>query len=84
MPSSVTILDALVLAGHEYLRGCGCRVGVCGECAVVFRVPGSNQVVSERACQTTVVPDMRIVRVPFQWNRAYQNACRSRTAHRLA
>jgi hypothetical protein len=37
VPASIMILDALILSGHRYLRGCGCRVGGCGECAVLVR-----------------------------------------------
>ncbi len=77
VPASITILDALTLSGHRYLRGCGCRVGDCGECAVLVRSPFRRQAVSELACETRVRPDIDLSRIPFQWNRAFRNRHRA-------
>jgi ferredoxin len=78
VPASVTILDALILSGHHYLRGCGCRVGDCGECAVMVRPPEGGPAVSELACAARVRPGVDISHMPFQWNRAFQNRRRTR------
>jgi ferredoxin len=77
VPASVTILDALILSGHRSLRGCGCREGDCGECAVVVRAPGAHHPGSELACEVRLRPDIRISRIPFQWNRAYRDQRRA-------
>lgn len=79
VPASITILDALILSGHHYLRGCGCRVGDCGECAVMVTSPEGGPAVSELACEARVRPGIGITRIPFQWNRAFLN--RRRRAH---
>ena len=78
VPVSVTILDALILSGHRYLRGCGCREGDCGECTVRVREPGARNSASELACEAQVRPDIEITQIPFQWNRAFQNRRRMR------
>ena len=77
VPASITILDALILAGHRYLRGCGCRVGACGECAVQVRVSDCRHSASELACEARVRPDIDITRIPFQWNRAFRDRRRT-------
>ena len=73
VPASITILDALTLSGHRYLRGCGCRAGDCGECAVLVRSPFLRHAVTELACEAPVRPEIGISRIPFQWNRAFRN-----------
>ncbi len=39
VPEGMTLLNAMQVSGHEYLKGCGCRMGDCGECAVYYRKP---------------------------------------------
>ncbi len=65
VPSSLTIQKALEFAGYQLIRGCGCRGGICGACATVFRRPDSHKVEVGLACQTVVEPDMYLTQVPF-------------------
>ena len=41
VPSTLTIQKAFEYAGYQLIRGCGCRGGICGACATVYRTPGS-------------------------------------------
>ena len=65
VPASLTIQKALEYAGYFLIRGCGCRAGICGACATVYRLPGSHRVEIGLACQTVVVPHMYIAQIPF-------------------
>jgi Fe-S oxidoreductase len=65
VPENLTIQKALEYAGYQLLRGCGCRGGVCGACATVFRMPDSYRVEVGLACQTVVRPDMYLTMLPF-------------------
>ncbi len=65
VPASLTIQKALEYAGYFLIRGCGCRAGICGACATVYRLPGSHRVEIGLACQTVVVPNMYIAQIPF-------------------
>ncbi len=65
VPSSLTIQKALEFAGYQLIRGCGCRGGICGACATVYRRPDSHKVEVGLACQTVVEPDMYLTQVPF-------------------
>jgi heterodisulfide reductase subunit C len=65
IPASLTIQKALEYAGYQLVRGVGCRGGICGACATVYRVPGNHTIKVGLACQTVVEPDMRIAVLPF-------------------
>jgi ferredoxin len=65
VPESLTIQKALEYAGYQLLRGCGCRGGICGACATVFRMPDSYRVEVGLACQTVVRPGMHLTMIPF-------------------
>lgn len=65
VPDSLTIMKALEYAGYKYLRGCGCRGGVCGACATVYRLPDSYKINVGLACQTVIVPNMYLTQIPF-------------------
>jgi len=65
VPSSLTIQKALEFAGYQLIRGCGCRGGICGACATVYRRPDSHKVEVGLACQTVVEEDMYLTQVPF-------------------
>lgn len=65
VPDSLTIQKALEYAGYQLVRGCGCRGGICGACATVFRMPGSYRVEVGLACQTVVRPGMHLTMIPF-------------------
>jgi succinate dehydrogenase/fumarate reductase-like Fe-S protein len=65
VPSTLTIMKALEHAGYQYIRGCGCRGGVCGACATVYRKAGDYKIRTGLACQTVVEPDMYLTQIPF-------------------
>ena len=65
VPSTLTIQKALEFAGYQLIRGCGCRGGICGACATVYRLPGSAKINVGLACQTVVLPNMYLTMIPF-------------------
>ena len=65
VPASATIMQAMEYAGYRFIRGCGCRGGVCGACATVYRVPGDYHLKVGLACQTMVEPGMYLAQIPF-------------------
>jgi len=65
VPNSLTIMKALEYAGYQYIRGAGCRGGVCGACATVYRMPGDYHIRVGLACQTVVQPQMYLTQIPF-------------------
>jgi formate hydrogenlyase subunit 6/NADH:ubiquinone oxidoreductase subunit I len=65
VPDALTIMKALEYAGYQYIRGCGCRGGVCGACATVYRQAGDYKIRTGLACQTVVEPDMYLAQIPF-------------------
>ncbi|MDP8208391.1 MAG: 4Fe-4S dicluster domain-containing protein [Candidatus Electryonea clarkiae] len=65
VPNSLTIMKAMEYAGYQYIRGAGCRGGVCGACATVYRLPGDYHIRVGLACQTVVEPNMYLTQIPF-------------------
>ncbi|MDZ7261314.1 MAG: 4Fe-4S dicluster domain-containing protein [candidate division KSB1 bacterium] len=65
VPSSLTIQKAMEYAGYQLIRGCGCRGGICGACATVYRMPDSYKIGIGLACQTVVQPNMYLTQIPF-------------------
>jgi ferredoxin len=65
VPGNLTIQKAMEHAGYQLVRGCGCRGGICGACATVYRKPKSHRVEIGLACQTVVEPDMHLTQIPF-------------------
>lgn len=65
VPESLTILKAVEYAGFKYVRGCGCRGGICGACGTFYRFEGQYKLRSGLACQTVVEPGMLIAQIPF-------------------
>lgn len=65
VPESLTIMKAIEYAGYKFIRGCGCRGGVCGACATVYRKPGEYKIRTGLACQTVVEPEMYLTQLPF-------------------
>ncbi|MDH5406017.1 MAG: 4Fe-4S dicluster domain-containing protein [Candidatus Aminicenantes bacterium] len=65
VPPSLTIQKALEYAGYQLIRGCGCRGGICGACATVYRKPESYRIEVGLSCQTVVEPYMYITQIPF-------------------
>ena len=74
VPDSLTIMKAMEYAGYKYIRGAGCRGGICGACATVYRQPGDYHIRVGLACQTVVLPEMYLTQIPFfPANRAIYN-----------
>jgi succinate dehydrogenase/fumarate reductase-like Fe-S protein len=65
VPEALTIMKAMEYAGYQYIRGCGCRGGVCGACATVYRKAGDYKIYTGLACQTVVEPEMYLAQIPF-------------------
>ncbi len=65
VPDSLTIMKAMEYAGYKYIRGAGCRGGICGACATVYRLPGDYHIRVGLACQTMVEPNMYLTQIPF-------------------
>lgn len=58
VPQGLTIVGAYEHAGYQLVRGVGCRGGVCGACATVYRIEGDSRRRACLACQTEVQPGM--------------------------
>ncbi len=65
VPETLTIMKAMEYAGFKFIRGCGCRGGICGACATVYRKPRDYKLYVGLACQTVVEPNMYLTQLPF-------------------
>ena len=65
VPKGLTIQQAHEYAGYRFIRGCGCRGGVCGACATIFRFPPDYKIVTGLACQVEVRENMHVILLPF-------------------
>ena len=65
VPETLTIMKAMEYAGFQFLRGCGCRGGICGACPTVYRKEGEYKLHFGLACQTVVEPNMYLTQIPF-------------------
>jgi Fe-S oxidoreductase len=65
VPETLTIMKAIEHAGYKFIRGCGCRGGICGACGTVYRKPGDYRIHVGLACQTVVEPNMYLAQIPF-------------------
>jgi ferredoxin len=65
VPEELTILKALEFSGFRITRGCGCRGGVCGACATVYRKKGDYRIIAGLACQTVIEPEINLVPLPY-------------------
>lgn len=65
VPEGLTIMKAVEAAGHRYIRGCGCRGGICGACGTFYRMNGDYHLRTGLACQTLAEPGMMIMQMPF-------------------
>lgn len=74
VPAGLTIMKAMEYSGYRYIRGCGCRGGLCGACATVYRMPGDYRIKAGLACQKVVEDGMYLTQIPFYpANRATYN-----------
>ena len=58
-------MKAMEFAGFKFLRGAGCRGGICGACPTVYRMAGDYKLHFGLACQTVVEADMYLAQIPF-------------------
>ncbi|MDH4226621.1 MAG: 4Fe-4S dicluster domain-containing protein [Deltaproteobacteria bacterium] len=65
VPETITVMKAIEYAGFKYIRGCGCRGGICGACATFYRFVGDYKLRAGLACQTVVGENMIVVQLPF-------------------
>jgi succinate dehydrogenase/fumarate reductase-like Fe-S protein len=65
VPETLTIMKAIEYAGYKYIRGCGCRGGICGACGTFYRYQGDYRLRAGLACQTVAQPNMMIMQMPF-------------------
>jgi len=65
VPETLTIMKAMEYAGFRFLRGAGCRGGICGACPTVYRKEGDYKLYFGLACQTVVEPNMYLAQIPF-------------------
>ncbi|MFC1847959.1 4Fe-4S dicluster domain-containing protein [Chloroflexota bacterium] len=65
VPEGYTIMKAMEYAGYKFIRGCGCRGGICGACGTIYRKPGDYKIYTALACQTAVEPNMHLTQLPF-------------------
>ncbi len=64
VPAEATIMGAIEYAGHQIIRGAGCREGYCGACATIYRLPGDYKIRTGLACTTLVVDGMTLAQFP--------------------
>ncbi len=65
VPDTATILKAFEYSGYRFIRGCGCRGGICGACATVYRTADDYRIKVGLACQTVVEEGMYLTQIPF-------------------
>lgn len=65
VPEQLTIMKAMEYAGYRFIRGCGCRGGICGACSTVYRKAGDYKIYTGLACQTVIEPYMYLTQIPF-------------------
>ncbi len=64
VPEHATIMRSIEYAGHQIIRGAGCREGFCGACATIFRLPGDYKIHTGLACTTLVQDGMSLTQIP--------------------
>jgi succinate dehydrogenase/fumarate reductase-like Fe-S protein len=64
VPAELTIMSAMEYAGYQLVRGCSCRNGFCGACAIIYKVEGQSGLKTCLACQTKVEEGMHIASLP--------------------
>jgi succinate dehydrogenase/fumarate reductase-like Fe-S protein len=58
VPHDLTIMDAMEHVGFRFIRGSGCRQGMCGACATLYRIRGDYKLRTALACQELVEDGM--------------------------
>ncbi len=65
IPETLTVMKAIEYSGYKYVRGCGCRGGICGACGFFYRFEGDYKLKTGLACQTVAESNMIITQLPF-------------------
>lgn len=65
VPRALTIMKAMEYSGYRFIRGSGCRDGMCGACATVYRTTDDYKLKVALACQTVIEPGMYLTQIPF-------------------
>jgi ferredoxin len=65
VPEHATIMRAIEYAGHQIIRGAGCREGFCGACGTIYRLPGDYKLHTGLACTTLVQEGMVLAQIPY-------------------
>lgn len=65
VPEHATIMRAIEYAGHQIIRGAGCREGFCGACGTIYRLPGDYKLHTGLACTTLVKEGMSLAQIPY-------------------
>ncbi|MBO4296018.1 MAG: 2Fe-2S iron-sulfur cluster binding domain-containing protein [Desulfovibrio sp.] len=65
VPAGLTIMKAIEYSGMRLTHGCGCRGGVCGACATVYRMENESKWHVCLACQTDAADGMYLVQLPY-------------------
>ena len=63
VPAGLTIMKSIEYAGYQIKRGCGCRGGVCGACATIYRMENETKWHICLACQTNAMDGMYLVQI---------------------
>jgi ferredoxin len=64
VPEHATIMRAIEYAGHQIIRGAGCREGFCGACGTIYRLPRDYKLYTGLACTTLVKEGMSLTQIP--------------------
>ena len=64
VPALTTIMGAIEYAGHQIIRGAGCREGYCGACGTIYRSAGDYKIRTGLACTTLVEDGMTLTQIP--------------------
>lgn len=64
VPALSTVLQSLEGVGYQFVRGVGCRGGLCGACAFLGHLEGEEQIRPGLACQSIVADNLHISPMP--------------------
>lgn len=64
-PPHMTIIDAMEYLGFKFIRGSGCRQGMCGSCATLYRILDSYKLIPALSCQELIKEGMQILMIPY-------------------
>ncbi|WP_413360577.1 2Fe-2S iron-sulfur cluster-binding protein [Prochlorococcus sp. MIT 1201] len=62
--AGATVLNALEEVGVSFIHGTSCRQGICGSCALIYRINEESELLGLLGCQHFVVDGMEIMSTP--------------------